>query len=81
MMLLCQVWVSVCLVAAHNIADPAVVAAHTGVDTGVSLHGAVVTPGHNSLQLTVTHQGATGVSLQTQAEEEGERHCQRRDIL
>lgn len=56
------------LVVAHDGADPAVVAAHTGVDAGVSLHGAVITPGHDSLQLTITHQRSTRVSLQTQAE-------------
>lgn len=55
----------VSLVAAHHGADPVVVAAHTGVDAGVSLHGAVITPGHDSLQLAVTHQRTTGVSLQT----------------
>jgi len=51
-------------VVAHGGADPAVVAAHAGVDAGVTLHGAVVTPGHNSLQLTVTHQRTARVSLQ-----------------
>lgn len=49
----------------HGGADPAVVAAYTSVHTRVSLHGAVVSPGHDSLQLTTAHQGATGVSLQT----------------
>lgn len=57
------------LVVSHDGADPAVVAAHTGVDTGVPLHGAIVTPGHHTLQLSITHQRTTGVSLQTQAEE------------
>ena len=60
--------VCVCLVAAHDGTDPAVVAAHTGVDTWVSLHSAVITPGNHSLQLTITHQRTTGVSLQTQTE-------------
>lgn len=53
-----------CLVVAHGGADPAVVTAHTGVDAGVSLHGTVITPGHHSLQLTITHQRTTRVSLQ-----------------
>lgn len=61
--------VCVCLVVAHDGADPAVVAAHTGVDAGVSVHGAVITPGHHSLQLTITHQRTTRVSLQTQTED------------
>lgn len=52
-----------CLVALHDAADPAVVAAHPGVDAGVSPHGTVVTPGHHPLQDAVTHQGATGVTL------------------
>lgn len=56
------------LIAAHDAADPVVVLAHTGVDAGVSRHGTLITPGHDSLQLTVTHQRTTGVSLQTQAE-------------
>lgn len=60
--------VCVCLVVAHGGADPAVEAAHTGVDAGVSLHGAVITPGHDSLQLTVAHQRTTRVSLQTHTE-------------
>lgn len=64
-----------CLVVAHDGADPAVVAAHAGVDAGVSLHGAVITPGHDSLQLTVTHQRTTGVALQTRAEEEERFKC------
>lgn len=60
----------VCLVVSHGGADPVVVAANTSEDAGVSLHGAVITPGHNSLQLTITHQGTTRVSLHTQAEKE-----------
>lgn len=54
----------VSLVVSHSGADPAVVTANTSEDAGVSLHGALVTPGHNSLQLTTAHQGATGISLQ-----------------
>ena len=57
------------LIAAHDAADPVVVAAHTGIDAGVSRHGTFITPGHDSLQLAITHQRTTGVSLQTQAEE------------
>lgn len=73
---------SVCvfLIVAHGGADPVVVAAHTGINTGVSLHGTVITPGHDTLQLTITHQGATRVSLQTQAEVEG-RYCQFLSLL
>lgn len=56
----------VCSVVAHDSADPAVVAAHPGIDAGVSLHGTVITPGHNSLQLTVTHQRTARGPLQTQ---------------
>lgn len=64
------VCVCVCLVVAHDSTDPAVVAAHSGIDAGVSFHGAVITPGHHSLQLTITHQRTTRVSLHTQTEEE-----------
>lgn len=53
-------------VVAHGGVDPAVVAAHTGVDAGVSLHGTVITPGDNSLQLTAAHQRTTGVTLQAE---------------
>lgn len=49
----------------HGGADPAVVAAYASVHARVSLHGAVISPGHDSLQLTAAHQGATRVSLQT----------------
>lgn len=56
--------VFVSLVVSHSGAYPAVVATNTSEDAGVSLHGALVTPGHNSLQLTTAHQGATGISLQ-----------------
>lgn len=60
----CQLVCScICLIVAHDAADPAVVAANTGVDAGVSLHGTVVTPGHDSLQLTVADQRTTRVSL------------------
>lgn len=59
-----------CSVVAHDIADPAVVAAHTGIDAGVSLHGAVITPRHHTLKLTVTHQRTARVSLQTHTEDE-----------
>ena len=58
-------WGCVSSVVAHNIADPAVVVAHSGVDAGVSLHGAVITPGHDPLQLTTTHQRTSRVPLQT----------------
>lgn len=64
------IWVIVCLVVVHDSADPAVVAAHPGIDAGVSLHGTVITPGHNSLQLTVTDQRTARVSLQTQRNDE-----------
>lgn len=55
-------------VASHGAADPAVVAADAGEDAGVSLHGAVVAPGNDSLQLTAAHQGAAGVPLQAPAD-------------
>lgn len=55
------------LVVSHGGADPAVVAANAGIDAGVSLHGAVVAPGNDSLQLTAAHQRATGVPLRAPA--------------
>ena len=51
------------LVAAHGASDPVGELAHAGVHAGVSRHGALVTPGHDTLQLSITHQGATGVTL------------------
>lgn len=56
------------LVVSHGGADPAVVAADAGEDAGVSLHGAVVAPGNDPLQLAAAHQGAAGVPLQAQAD-------------
>lgn len=55
------------LVVSHGGADPAVVAADAGEDAGVSLHGAVVAPGNDPLQLPATHQRAPGVPLQAHA--------------
>ena len=59
------VYVCVCLVVAQHIADPDVVLANAGVETRVSLLGTLVTPGHHTLQLTITHQGATRITLRT----------------
>lgn len=56
------------LVVFHGGADPAVVAADAGEDTGVSRHGAVVAPGDDPLQLAAAHQRAAGVPLQAQAD-------------
>lgn len=56
------------LVVSHGGADPAVVAADAGEDAGVSLHGAVVAPGNDPLQLAAAHQGAAGVPLQAQGD-------------
>lgn len=51
-------------VVSHGSADPAVVAANAGEDAGVSLHGAVVAPGNDPLQLAAAHQRAAGIPLQ-----------------
>lgn len=56
------------LIVSHGGADPAVVAADAGEDAGVSLHGAVVAPGNDPLQLTAAHQRAAGVPLQAQVD-------------
>lgn len=53
------------LVAAHDAADPADVAAHAGINSGVSIHDAVSRNGHDSLQLAVTHQRSANIYLQT----------------
>lgn len=55
-------------VVSHGAADPAVVAANAGEDAGVSLHGAVVAPGNDSLQLPAAHQGAARIPLQAPAD-------------
>lgn len=55
-------------VVSHGSADPAVVAANAGKDAGVSLHGAVVAPGNDSLQLTAAHQRAARIPLQAYAD-------------
>lgn len=52
------------LVAAHDAADPADVAAHAGIKSGVSIE-AVNRNGHYSLQLVVTHQRSASICLQT----------------
>lgn len=51
------------LVGGHGAADPGSVVADLGVDTRLVPLGTAVTPGHNTLQLTIAHHGATGVSL------------------
>ena len=51
------------LVGGHGAADPGVVVAYLGVDTGLVPHGTAVSPGHNTLQHTVAHHGATRVTL------------------
>lgn len=51
------------LVGGHGVLDPGSVVADLGVDTGLVPLGAAVSPGHDTLQLTVAHHGATGVSL------------------
>jgi len=53
----------VTLVGGHGAADPAVVVADLGVDSRLVPLGAAITPGHHTLQLTVAHHGATGVTL------------------
>lgn len=55
-------------VVSHGGADPAVVATNAGKDAGVSLHGTVVAPRNDSLQLTAAHQRATGIPLQAPAD-------------
>ena len=42
---------------------------YLGVDTGVVPLGTSVAPGHDTLQLTVAHDGATGVTLRTESGE------------
>ena len=51
------------LVGGHGVANPGVVVADLGVDSGLVPLGAAITPGHHTLQLTVAHHGATRVSL------------------
>lgn len=53
----------VSLVGGHGAADPGVVVADLGVDTRLVPLSAAVTPGHHTLELTVAHHGATGVTL------------------
>lgn len=42
---------------------------YLGVDTRVVPLSTSVSPGHNTLQLTVAHDGATRVTLRTESEE------------
>lgn len=51
------------LVGGHGVPDPSVVVADLGVHTGLVLHSAAITPGHNTLQSTVADNWATGVTL------------------
>lgn len=51
------------LIAAHGVPDPGIVVAYFGVDTRLILESAAITPGHDSLQLTVTHDWSTRISL------------------
>ena len=64
------------LVGGHGAADPGVVVAHLGVNTGLVLHGTAVSPGHHTLQHTVAHHGATRVTLR-QRERRRERRRER----
>ena len=51
------------LVAVHDTLDPAVVAAHAGVDTGVAHHSTLIAPGDHTLQLATAHQRSARVTL------------------
>merc|ERR1712055_63613 len=51
------------LVFGHGVLQPLVEEADLGVDTRVVPLSTTVSPGHNTLQLTVTHDGATRVTL------------------
>ena len=54
---------------------------YLGVDTGVAGLSTAVSPGHNTLQLTVAHNGATRVTLR-QRERKRERGRERgRDVF
>ena len=48
---------------------------YLGVDTGVTGLSTSVTPGHNTLKLTIAHHGATGVTLR-EIDKEGEKDCE-----
>lgn len=56
-------WLEATLVGGHGVLDPGVVVADLGVHTGLVLHSAAVTPGHNTLQFTVADDWAAGVTL------------------
>lgn len=56
-------WLEATLVGGHGVLDPGVVVADLGVHTGLVLHSAAVTPGHNTLQSTVADDRAAGVTL------------------
>ena len=49
---------------------------YLGVDTGVAGLSTAVSPGHNTLQLTIAHHGATRVTLR-EREKERERERER----
>lgn len=51
------------LIAAHGVPDPGRVVADFRVDTRLILESAAITPGHDTLQLTITHDWATRISL------------------
>lgn len=56
------------LIATHGVPDPGSVVADFGVDTRLILKSAAITPGHDTLQLIVTHNWATRISLKMERE-------------
>lgn len=59
------------LIAAHGVPNPGIVIADFGVDTRFILKSAAITPRHNILQLIVTHNWATRISLKMERGGEG----------
>lgn len=55
----------------QNILDPRQKRAYFGVNTGVVRKGTTLAPGDDAVQLVVTHQGATGVTLSKGGEGKG----------
>lgn len=61
-----MIWISISfksLVGSLGAGDPGVVVADLGVDTGVVPQGTAVSPGDNTLELSIADHGATRVTL------------------
>lgn len=68
-----ETWKSLCLISLrvclHDFLDPVEVFTHFDVDAGVVGKGTSLTPGHQSVDFSETHQRAPGVSLSTTGKE------------